>query len=102
MVHLDARGGCGFAPGFAFQDVRISLDGRIVGREWSGGCSLGFGGRVGPAVAMLRRDLALRIDGTMEYLEVVRSTELTTSKARRLLKLEPYRAMTPQPQWAES
>jgi len=93
VVHLDARGGCGSAPGFVFHDVRIFLDGRIVGRDWSAGCSLGSGGRVGPAAAMLRRDLALRMDKAMERLEVLRP-EPMTSKPRRRLKREPCRAMS--------
>jgi len=74
LVHLDAVGGRGSAPGFAFHDVRIYLDGRIVGRDWRAGCSLGSGGRVGPAVAMARRDLSLRVDGAMECLEVCASS----------------------------
>lgn len=61
-VYLEAFGGKGCGPGFAFKDVRIYLDGAIVGRAWRGACSLGFGGGVGPAVAMLRADLAIRVD----------------------------------------
>ncbi len=61
-VYLEAFGGFGSGPGFGFKDVRIYLDGAIVGRAWRGGCSLGFGGGVGPAVAMLRDDLALRVE----------------------------------------
>jgi len=74
-VRVEAFGGNGSGPGFGFEDVRIYLNGEIVGRAWSAGCSLGFGGGFGPAVAMLRDDLALRVDHKRENLELVRATE---------------------------
>jgi hypothetical protein len=60
-IYIEAFGGIGSGPGFGFKDVRIYLDGAIVGRAWRGGCSLGFGGGVGPAVAMLPDGRALRV-----------------------------------------
>jgi hypothetical protein len=74
-IFLEAFGGNGSAPGFGFRDLRISLEGQIVGRAWRAGCSLGFGGGFGPAVAMLRDDLALRVDSEWLHLELVRLTE---------------------------
>jgi hypothetical protein len=60
-VYLEAFGGTGSGPGFTFRDVRIYLDDELVGRAWRGGCSLGFGGSCGPAVALLRDDCAVRV-----------------------------------------
>jgi len=74
-VFLETFGGNGGGPGFGFTDVRIYLDEGIVGRAWQVGCSLGFGGGGGPAVAMLRDDLALRVDREQLNLELVRLTE---------------------------
>jgi len=79
-VYVEAFGGNGSGPGFGFRDVRIYLDGLIVGRAWGAGCSLGFGGGFGPAVAMLQDDLALRVDSKMENLELMRATK---PRARR-------------------
>ena len=59
QIYLEAFGGIGGGPGFGFRDVRIYVDGRLAGRAWKGGCSLGFGGGAGPAVAMLPRCLAI-------------------------------------------
>ncbi len=53
-IDLEAFGGIGGGPGFGFRDVRIYVDDELVGRAWSGGCALGFGGssgRCGGAVA---------------------------------------------------
>jgi len=75
-VFIEAFGGNGGGPGFGFTDVRVYLDGEIVGRAWSGGCSLGFGGGIGPASAMLRDDLALRVDQSMQNVELVRLRSL--------------------------
>lgn len=59
-IYLEAFGGIGGGPGFGFKDVRIYVDDVLVGRAWRGGCSLGFGGSSGPAVALLRDDCAVR------------------------------------------
>ncbi len=59
QVDIEVFSGIGGGPGFAFKDVRLYLDGLVVGRAWCGACSLGFGGGAGPAIAMLRDDLAL-------------------------------------------
>lgn len=76
--HADVEGfgANGSGPGFGFTDWRIYLDGALVGRAWSLGCSLGCGGRVGPAVAMLRPDLALRLRDDGGALHLVRRTAL--------------------------
>jgi len=58
-VYLEAFGGWGSGPGFAIAEVRAYVDGRLTGRAWRGGCSLGFGGGVGPAVAMVSDTLAV-------------------------------------------
>lgn len=71
-VHLESFGGRGWGPGFVFTDVRILIDGIVAGRAWKMGCSLGAGGRAGPAVAMLRDDLALRVGADMRNIEVIR------------------------------
>jgi len=71
-VYLESFGGRGWGPGFVFTDVRISVEGIVVGRAWTMGCSLGAGGAGGPAVAVLRDDLALRVSADMRNLEVVR------------------------------
>jgi hypothetical protein len=81
-IYLETFGGNGSGPGFGFTDIRIYLDGVIAGRCWGGGCSLGFGGGVGPAVAMLRDDLALRFGPKLENLELVRETEPGTKAGR--------------------
>jgi len=60
-LYLEAFGGTGSGPGFTFRDVRIYLDDVLVGRAWRGGCSLGFGGSCGPAVALLRNGCAVRV-----------------------------------------
>jgi hypothetical protein len=60
-VYLEAFSGIGVGPGFGFRDVRIYVDDLLVGRAWRGGCSLGFGGSSGPAVALLRDDCAVRV-----------------------------------------
>ena len=73
-VYLEWFGGTGGGPGFSFSEVRIHLDRKLVGRAWRLGCSLGGGGYDSPAVAMLRDDLALRVDTKMEHLELVRLT----------------------------
>ena len=60
-ISLEAFGGFGSGPGFGFREVRVYLDDVLVGRAWSGGCSLGFGGGSGPAVALLRDGCAVRV-----------------------------------------
>lgn len=60
-VYLEAFGGIGGGPGFGFREVRLYINKTIVGRAWVGGCSLGFGGSVGPAIALLGEGLALRV-----------------------------------------
>ena len=60
-IYLEAFGGIGGGPGFGFRDVRIYVDDELVGRAWSGGCALGFGGSSGAAVALLRDDCAVRV-----------------------------------------
>jgi len=71
-VYLESFGGRGWEPGFSFTDVRISVNRLVVGRALKMGCSLGAGGEGGPAVALLRDDLALRVSADMQRLEVVR------------------------------
>ena len=71
-VCVEAFGGVGSGPGHMFTDVRVYLRDELVGRAWRGGCSLGFSGRVGPAVAILRDNLALRVNNEMTAIEVVR------------------------------
>ncbi len=60
-IDVEAFGGIGGGPGFGFKDVRIYVDDVLVGRGWRGGCSLGFGGSNGPAVALLRNGCAVRV-----------------------------------------
>ena len=60
-IYLEAFSGMGSGPGFGFRDVRIYVDEVLVGRAWRGGCSLGFGGNSGPAVALLRDNCAVRV-----------------------------------------
>lgn len=60
-ISMEAFGGMGGGPGFAFKDVRIYVDDVLVGRGWRGGCSLGFGGSSGPAVALLRNGCAVQV-----------------------------------------
>ncbi len=60
-IYLEAFSGIGGGPGFGFRDVRIYVDDVLVGRAWRGGCSLGFGGSNGPAVALLRNGCAVRV-----------------------------------------
>lgn len=60
-IDLEAFGGFGGGPGFGFREVRLYVDDVIAGRAWSGGCSLGFGGRSRPAVALLRNGWAVRV-----------------------------------------
>ena len=74
-MYLEWIGGRGWGPGFGFSEVRIYLDREVVGREWELGSSIGICGKVGPAVAVLREGLALRVDGKKEHLELVRLTE---------------------------
>jgi hypothetical protein len=79
-VYIEVFSGFGFAPGFWVKDLRIYLDGALVGRAWRGACSLGFGGGGGPAVAMLRDGRALRIalhSGDDEKPEVLELLGLT-------------------------
>ena len=61
----------GSAPTFRFTDVRIYVDGQVMGRAWTVGCVLGFRAARGPAVAMLRDDVALRVDPDMRNLELL-------------------------------
>lgn len=62
QVDIEVFAGRGSGPGFLFKDIRLYLDGLngiVVGRAWCGACSLGFGGGAGPAIALLRDDLAI-------------------------------------------
>jgi len=80
---VEALGGVGGGPGFIFTDVRIYLRDELVGRAWWGGCSLGFSGRVGPAVAVLGNNLALRVNNEMTAIEVVLSDGPDLGEATR-------------------
>jgi len=74
-VHIDLFGGNGGGPGFGFREERIYLDDELSGRAWSLGVSLGGGGITQPAVAMLRKDLALRVEWTKQVVQLVARKE---------------------------
>jgi hypothetical protein len=90
-LYLEWIEGNGHGPGFGFSEVRIHDRDGIVGRAWSVGCSLGFGGSVGPAIAVLEDGLALRIDGKKENLELVRLKEpgVKNPEPQRIEKFRP-------------
>jgi hypothetical protein len=52
-VHVDELGASMWAPGQAYLEYRIFLDGALVGRGGRSGCSLGAGGNDLPARALL-------------------------------------------------
>jgi hypothetical protein len=67
-LHIDWITASRFGPGRSMTEVRIFLDGALVGQGFSGGCSLGFGGSDLPAVAMVGRDKAVVVDGSAQPL----------------------------------
>jgi hypothetical protein len=61
-VHVDWVHARKHGPGRSITEVRIFVDGRLVGRGGQCGCSLGFGKKDLPAVALLGGGKALTVD----------------------------------------
>jgi hypothetical protein len=85
-VHVDLFGGNGSGPGFGFREERIYLDGELNGRAWSLGVSLGGGGTTEPAIALLRKDLALRVVWKEQVVQLVARKEPGVTKRLRKLR----------------
>jgi hypothetical protein len=79
-VHVDRIEGRGHNPGFGFVDVRIFFNYELRGRAWRFGCALGIGGIGGPAVVLLRDDLALVVADNHEHVYLRRLTALLAAK----------------------
>ena len=82
-VHIDLFGGNGGGPGFGFRDERIYIDGRLRGRGWQMGNSIGGGGMNHPAVALLSPDLGIRIVWQEQIVQLVMREEPGVKKTTR-------------------
>ena len=60
-IHIDWATGMGGGPGFYYKLVRVYVDGALVDESAHGGCSLGFSLWGGPALAVIRRGLAVGV-----------------------------------------
>jgi hypothetical protein len=81
-VHVDRIEGRGYSPGFGFVDLRIFFNYELRGRAWRFGCALGIGGIGGPAVVLLRNELALVVADDHESVYLRRLTPLLAAKRR--------------------
>ena len=62
VLHIDCVTRRGYGPGRSIEEFRLFLDGVLEGRGGFAGCSLGFGGRDLPAVALIDDGLAVTVD----------------------------------------
>ena len=60
-IHIDWATGMGGGPGFSYKLVHIYVDGALVDESAHGGSSLGFTLWGGPALAIIRRGLAVGV-----------------------------------------
>ena len=60
-IHIDWATGMGGGPGFSYKLVHIYVDGALVDESAHGGSSLGFTLWGGPALAVIRRGLAVGV-----------------------------------------
>jgi hypothetical protein len=83
VLHIDRVSGTRFGPGRSIVEFRLFFDGVLAGRGGSVGCSLGFGGRDLPAVALVGDRLAV----TVEFVEGVAIPIVELWKVRPLSKV---------------
>jgi hypothetical protein len=73
-VHVDWTSASRTAPGRSIREVRIFINGDLVGEAFRAGCSLGGGGSDWPAVVLLGNLKAIVVDGDVEPIVAYQDT----------------------------